>query len=429
MTSAPGSPTSGHRILVPKTENPPAKVRDEGIINLVKAGRAAYNAKNGEMPLLPEGASELRNIMNAAASHLQSQGFQRVNCSSDEAIFSLAERYVREWGNDATAYCEGRGRDLRIISWNPDAPSAVASCESAMSSLLESLNGAGDKKIAFSFAEDVTNDPGRNFVLVTRCGAEDFGARPGFACALCGDIKFPDSPLDFTPPQPGANEPEEDVADVETPGADTIAELCSQLGIDMNRTLKAMLYIANHPSEGSCAVASFVRGDFNVSFNKLSKWIERERGLTGLRTAEKGELRSMVGEVAGYCGPIDMPPGVAVVADLSVKYSRNAVSGANRPGYHKKGCCHPRDFAPPIADISQFTASAPCRCGGSFEPQTLRELGAIIISDVSGDDVKENENFKVLSHRDRAGAHEFPWVCRGTVSAERILIALARGQK
>ena len=411
----------GHKILVPKTENPPAKVKDEGIINLVKAGRAAYNAKSGELLLLPEGASELRSVMNNAACNLQSHGYQRVNCSSDEAIFSLAERYVREWGDLATAYCEGRGRDIRIICWNPDEASAAASCERAMSSLLESLNGASDGKgRSFSFAEDVTNGSGKTYALVTSCDAGDIGARAGFSCVSCGDVKLPDSPLDFVPPQPGANEPEEEAVDIETPGANTIAELCNQLGIDVKRTLKAMLYIASRPGEEPCAVASFVRGDYNISINKLSKWLERERGLINLRTAEKGELRALVGEVAGYCGPAGMPPNVIVVADLSVKDSRNTVAGANRPGYHKKGCCHPRDFDPPIADLAQLTDGAPCKCGGSYEPQTLREMGTILSSNVS--------DIKALSFRDRDGAHEFPWVCRGTVSAERILIALARGR-
>ncbi|MCL2684460.1 MAG: hypothetical protein FWE55_04380, partial [Synergistaceae bacterium] len=250
----------GHKILVPKTDNPPAKVRDEGIINLVKAGRAAYNAKNGELLLLPEGASALRSVMNRAACDLQSHGYQRVNCSSDEAIFSLAERYTREWGNDATAYCEGRGREIRIICWNPDELSAIASCERAMSSLQESLNGEADGIADFSFVEDVTESGGRSFVLVSRCDAGDIGARTGVCCASCGDVKFPDSPIDFTPYQPGEDEPEEDAVDIETPGANTIAELCNQLGIDVKRTLKAMLYITHNPSKSTCVVASFVRG-------------------------------------------------------------------------------------------------------------------------------------------------------------------------
>ena len=411
----------GFRILVPKTDNPPAKVKDKGIINLVKAGQAAYNSKSGELLLLPEGASALRNLMMAVAGDLQSNGFQRINCESDDAIFSLAERYVREWGELATAYCEGRGRKIRIISWNRDEPSAIVSCRRAANSLLGSLNGgAGVKNAAFSFAEDVKESDEREFVLASRCDAGDIGARGGFFCASCGDVKLPDSPLDFTPPQPGEDEPQEYPADIETPGADTIAGLCDQLGIDVRRTLKAMLYIANRSDGSPCAVASFVRGDYNISISKLSKWLRRERGLTDLRTAGKGELRELVGEVAGYCGPVGLPPDVVVVADLSVKGSRNTVVGANRPGYHKKGCCHPRDFDPPIADIAQLNAGAPCRCGGSYEPQVLRECGSLTVN--AADDGM-NENPRILSYRDKDGAHEFPWVCRGTVSAERILIA------
>jgi hypothetical protein len=51
----------------------------------------------------------------------------------------------------------------------------------------------------------------------------------------------------------------------------------------------------------------------------------------------------------------------------------------------------------------------------------------MLVSDVSGDGV--GENLKALSYRDRDGAHEFPWVCRGTISAERILIALGAGEE
>ena len=43
------------KTLLPKTDNPPAKVKDSGIINLVKAGKAVYNAKSGELLFLPEG--------------------------------------------------------------------------------------------------------------------------------------------------------------------------------------------------------------------------------------------------------------------------------------------------------------------------------------------------------------------------------------
>jgi prolyl-tRNA synthetase len=412
---------SEHKILVPRTDNPPAKVKDLGVISLVMSGRAAYNAKSGELLFLPEGASELRRVMNDAANRLSASGYQRVNCASDEAIFSLAERYVREWGDDATAFCEGRGRNIRILSWNRDESSAVASCEVAMGALPESLKERSPGGPKISIAEDVTEDDARTFALVSPCEAGDAGARPGFICASCGAAKFPDSPIGYIPAQPGAGEPEEPAEDVETPGANTITELCSQLGIGVTRTLKAMLYVAYDAAGERRAVASFVRGDYNLSMNKLSKWLRRERGLAGLRTAEKAELRSLVGEVAGYCGPAGMPDSVVVVADNSVAGSRNTVAGANRPGYHKKGCCHPRDFDPPIADIAQTTSGAPCECGGSCEAHALRELGVITAANATG----RTDGVKVLSYRDREGAHDYPWVCAGSINAERVVIALS----
>ena len=412
---------SGHKILTPRTENPPAKVKDDGIINLVMSGRAAYNAKSGELLFLPEGASELRRVMNETASLLQDRGFQRVNCASDEAVFSVAERYVREWGEDATAFCEGRGREIRILSWNHDESYAITSRDAAMASVTEALNKEPGGAARFSFVEDVTADGARAFVLVSPCGTGDGGARNGFACESCGDVKFPDSPLDYILAQPGANEQEEALEDIETPGANTIAELCNQLGIEVTRTLKAMLYIAHRPGEPLTVVASFVRGDYNLSMNKLSRWLERERGLTGLRTAEKAELRQLVGEVAGYCGPVGMPENVTVVADFSVKGSRNTVAGANHPGYHKKGCCHPRDFDPPIADIAAVTSGAPCKCGGTYAPCAVRELGGFSVTNLAEN---QAEKAKILSYRDKEGAHEYPWACRGSILAERIIIAL-----
>jgi prolyl-tRNA synthetase len=412
---------SEHKILVPRTENSPAKVKDAGIIALVKAGAAAYNAKNGELLLLPEGVSELALTKGRIAEAMQRCGFQRVGCGSDDAVFSIAERYAREWRETAAAFCDERLRELRVLSWHTDENAAAASAVELMSAVLDSLAGDGEARSArFSFVEDVTEDELKTFVLASACETGDIGARAGFLCRSCGSIKFPDSPLGFIPPQPGENEPEEILEDIETPGANTIAELCGQLNIDVKRTLKAMLYVA-HDSDGTRrAVASFVRGDYNTSMNKLAHWLERELNLTGLRSAGKPELHELIGEVAGYCGPVDMPSEVVLVCDHSVSGAKNTVAGANRPGYHRRGCCHPRDFNPPIADVAQVTAGTPCECGGVYEPHGVRESGSIRISNPTR---REGQAMKILSYRDREGAHEYPAICAGTISAERIMIS------
>ncbi|MDR1579502.1 MAG: hypothetical protein LBS35_04035 [Synergistaceae bacterium] len=406
---------SERKTLVPKTDNPPAKARDSGIINLVKAGKAAYNAKNGELLFLPEGELALRGVKTTLGAALEAEGFQKVDCASDDAIFSVAERFAREWDEAARAFCEERGRELRIISWDSDAGASFARAERAMKSIVSELGES-----AFTFVEDVTPNAARTFVLAARCEAGDTGARAGFFCESCGSLRFPDSPFDYTPRQPGADEPEGVLEDVETPGANTIAELCSQLSIDVPRTLKAMLYVASDGDSKCRAVASFVRGDYNLSMNKLAGWLERERGLTGLRSADKAELHELVGEVAGYCGPVGMPPRVVMVGDLSLVGSKNTVVGANHPGYHKKCCCHPRDFDPPIADIAQAASGTPCSCGGIYKACCARELGRLAIADLSK---AENGKVKKLSYRDRVCAHDFPFLLDGTVSAERITMA------
>ncbi|MDR0652229.1 MAG: hypothetical protein LBG12_02870, partial [Synergistaceae bacterium] len=182
----------------------------------------------------------------------------------------------------------------------------------------------------------------------------------------------------------------------------------------------AMLYVASDGDSKRRAVASFVRGDYNLSMNKLAGWLERERGLTGLRSADKAELHELVGEVAGYCGPVGMPDHVIVVGDLSLVGSKNTVAGANHPGYHRKGCCHPRDFDPPIADIAAATAGTPCSCGGLYRASFARELGRLAITDLSK---AETGKVKKLSYRDREGTHDYPFLLDGTLSAERITVA------
>jgi prolyl-tRNA synthetase len=138
--------------------------------------------------------------------------------------------------------------------------------------------------------------------------------------------------------------------------------------------------------------------------------------------------------VAGYCGPIGLPGGVIVICDSSVQDSRNTVVGANRPGYHRTGCCFGRDFTADIADIALNGHDTPCDCGGSFEPVSMREAGMIQF----GSDLYHNASLesktttplpdKKLSYRDREGTHEYPVIWGGVISTERILLEIGRAR-
>jgi prolyl-tRNA synthetase len=419
-------------LLKPVTANAPAKVKDEGVINLVKEGNAAYNAKSGELLLLPGGALSLRQIKERLAVRLFDEAnLQPVDCGSDEAVFSLAERYVRDWGDSALSYLDERGRSFRLLGWSKDISSALQKTAEIMNAIaleLEQIYGSA----RFSFVEEAVQGV-RSFSLLCPCEPGSIGARPGLVCRSCGKALLADSPFDFRSPQPGENEPEEDLKEIATPGANTIAELCSQLHLDVKRTLKAMLYVAKGEKEtdGLRPVASFIRGDYNISLNKLSCWLQNKYKLSGLRSAEKQELQDFFGEVAGYCGPVGLPESVILVCDNSVRGARNTVAGANRPGYHRAGCCHGRDFAGDIADIAQPGEGSPCACGGSFEATPLRETGSIQFGcDLQSDgcDCKDKTPApdKKLSYRDREGSHEYPVIWRGVLSAEKILLESGR---
>jgi len=410
-------------MLVPTSDNPPAKVKDPGVIRLVMAGAGAYNAKSGEFLFLPSAEGERRRLTASLRGKLfERAGVQPVDCGSDEAIFTLADRYVRDWGDDATAYSEERGRKIVMLGWSEDEASASARAGAVMDALLSCLPEAG-----FAFVEESQPTEGRAYMLCSPAVPGVLESRPGFCCPACGAMYLPDSPFPMRYGQPGEGEPEEPLTEIATPGANTIADLCAQLNLAVERTLKAMLYAAEDARASRVAVAAFVRGDCNVSMNKLSNWLYKERGLTGLRSADKAELEELIGEVAGYCGPVGMPGRVTVICDESVRGAKNTVVGANKPGYHLGGCCHGRDFDAPFADIAQLTERMPCSCGrASVEACLLRVSGVIgfgvghRMTVFNSDDEKM---YKQLSYRTREGVHQYPILWRGCVSTESVVLA------
>ncbi|MDR1482072.1 MAG: hypothetical protein LBI74_05540 [Synergistaceae bacterium] len=403
---------SASKALVPKTASKPAKVKDPGVIGMVMAGEAAFNSKSGELLLLPEGESKMRELSSRIASRLFDDcGIQRVDCGNDAALFSLAERYVREWGDAATAFLETRGRSLRVIGWSRGLAESDAAADAIKSALATILGDVGLRSV-----REAIPDGRISSSLACLSEAGSIASRDAFACLDCGEFFLPDSPLDFAISQPGEGEADLAVTEIPTPGADTIQKLCSQLSVDVSRTIKAMLYVAFDASSKPCPTAAFLRGDLGVSMNKLTAWLDRERGLSEPRSARTSELAEMFGPVAGYCGPVGMPDHVITVGDRSITGSKNIVAGANRPGYHLTGCCHGRDFRPPEADIAMFSDGSPCRCGGRVKPVTLRECGAIMSGRAP----------KILSFRDRDGLNEFPARYEAYIHLDRLLLSRYR---
>ena len=407
-------------IFIPEMRNPPAKVRDTGLINMAMAGAGVYNAKNAEIILLPSGRSaELCLTEKLTEALSDGLGIQPVDCSgSEHAVYSLAERYVRDYREKALSWMEVSCRNLNFYGWAASEKEATIKADKAADVIKSTISRFLP---SFSFIHEVNKGKIAAFRGVSETGKGAFYSSGGFMCSGCKSFFAPDSVYQSTEPPVNEAEPEEPLTDIYTPGAHTIPLLCEQLGLDNKDTLKAMLYTIEVPDGGKELLFAMIRGDRNISIKKLSAFVESKFSGASFRRAEPDEIVGSFGEVAGFCGPVGVPGNVNMVADASLKNGKNFVVGGNRPDYHRKGCCWKRDFEPPVADLLLYEESLPCpECGGVLKETELRDLCHIECYYLNSNTQEE----PVLSCSDREGLHLWPYRWKGSISLESVLLAV-----
>ncbi len=158
---------------------------------------------------------------------------------------------------------------------------------------------------------------------------------------------------------------------VHTPGCGTMDSLAEFLGVPKSRLAKSVVY-----STGVGLVMAVVRGDYEISEEKLSKVI----GASILGLASNRELEER-GLNPGYLSPIglNMKEGIRVIVDELVKGSVNLVYGANEKDYHYINGNWGRDYkTEEIYDISITKEEDRClQCGGTLKEFRAIELGHI----------------------------------------------------
>ena len=164
------------------------------------------------------------------------------------------------------------------------------------------------------------------------------------------------------------DEPLLPVEEVATPGAKTIEEVASFLGVPQSKTLKAVFCSA----DGELVFVT-IRGDLKVNEIKLKNALK----CTDLRLANDEEVQQ-AGLVAGSASAVGLN-GVKVVADDSITMGQNFVVGANKPDAHLKNANYPRDFkVDMMADIALARAGDKCpRCGGELQSTRGIEVGHV----------------------------------------------------
>lgn len=404
-------------LFIPETKNPPAKVKDPGLINLVMEGAGVFNAKSKEIIFLPLGRSTLNSIAaDLAEALLEKNGIQQVDCvASDESVNSLAERYVREFRDRALSWVVISERKLKLWGWSEkeeDAKMKVAMAADTIRSIIERYIPD------FNYLLEIAPGTINRMVGVSLTGKGSLYEVEGLTCPASDSYYHDDSAYVYASERVNSEQKEEEVKDVYTPGAHTITLLCEQLGLVPKQALKAMLYTVIMPDGQKTLLFAMIRGDKNISINKLGAYVDLKFKGASFRRAENGEIVSAFGEVAGFCGPIGVPSGVHMVADKSLEGGKNFVVGGNKPDYHRTGCCWGRDFEPDVADLLLFEESTPSPEDGT--PLISVQLRKICTVECYS---SESRNEQILSCRDRNGEHKWPYRWKAEVSLEPLILS------
>ncbi|NTU88559.1 MAG: proline--tRNA ligase [Actinobacteria bacterium] len=120
---------------------------------------------------------------------------------------------------------------------------------------------------------------------------------------------------------------------VETPNIGTIAALAGFMGVPENATVKAL---SCKDKDGKVTVF-FIPGDHELND------IKAEHAVEGFEFLTDGEMLD-AGLCKGFMGPVGLPEGVRVVADVSLKDSASWLVGANKVDYHYQGARCGVDF-------------------------------------------------------------------------------------
>ena len=133
------------------------------------------------------------------------------------------------------------------------------------------------------------------------------------------------------------------IEEVETPNKRTIDEVAEYLNVSPKKLIKSVVYKDTEKKE---IVIACVRGDREVNEIKLVNAMNTAEAF--LTFATEDEIKSL-GTVHGFVGPQNMKCRIFI--DNEVANMKNAITGANKYGYHLKNVNYGRDFQGTVLDL------------------------------------------------------------------------------
>jgi len=359
--------------FAPTMKENPKGVSDPALQRLIRGGYVAFPEAAERLSLYPLGKRFWRKSGKRAEEVLLSAGFQEVRFDDfGKQLLSVLAGYIKSYRPLPLLFYQVHGDGFELCALEEDT---VAASERA-SDLIERLRRKFSTESHDALSGETISERGKEIFAAIPVRKTAPMSRAGYRCTGCHWCGDENSPL--VGPVPVNEETPKTPEPVETPGADTIAELCEQLGIPPERTLKTMFYAAEEKGRKEIVVV-LVRGDHRISDNKVMNVL----GVSSLRFADPLEIRETVGDLAGYLGPVGLPKGLKIIADRHVKGAVNIVTGANEPGRHLVNVCWGRDFtANTVEDIICFEKDRPCpACGGPLESTALAPITRVVLPD------------------------------------------------
>lgn len=364
------------RLFAPTMKDNPKGVSDGALQRLIRGGYVASHDIQEKLPLFPLGKRFWEKTGCCAEEVLLESGFQEVRFENmGKQVVGVAGSCIKSYRHLPMLFFqkEARGHEFRAVE------KSIEDASVRTSEVVENLRLAFSSNAKEALSGETVSPEGRRLFAALPARKSLPMAREGYRCTSCPWCGDENSPIG------GAAEPAEGPAGtpgkletVDTPEADTIAELCRQLDVPPEKTLKTMFFAAEG-EKGKEIFVVLLRGDHRISERKVMNAM----GVHDLRFADPIEIRETVGDLAGYLGPVGLPRGLEVVADRHVKGAVNVVAGANEPGRHIVNVCWGRDFSTShIHDIICFEKERRCPvCGSSIEEAALAEFAFAVISE------------------------------------------------
>ena len=184
------------------------------------------------------------------------------------------------------------------------------------------------------------------------------------SCHYAANQERAERQVDGSPYGEKAGVPEE----VPTPGAHTVDEAAVAVGVESNRVVKSLVYIADGKP-----VMAIVRGNDELNECKLRRIV----GCAILEQADIETTEKAVGAPFGSIGPVGVK--IPVYADIALKGARDVVTGANKDGFHLKHVSIEDDVAvTQWADLATVVAGDRCpHCGQPLSIERGIEVGHV----------------------------------------------------